>query len=800
MAEFDLLGYRLVVEPLAGGKYRLFILDPGRRPTKWIRRAGGDPWLSWSRYSKEIAQEIGRGKEEVEEALKSITQQIILRGPKTLGLVPPEGELAEDGSSFERAMGLLESLIDRVFIEEHDAEPYLTLKMENGGGPYFMNLAIRGEGFEAFLNALYYTKEGKGLRDEVRRDVSATLEARAYGEQKRERLELLGWVGDGKILIDLGDPNWRAVEIDAAGWRIVTPAPNPFKRTELTATLPEPVPVHNPLQVLESLVPPNVSEEQVDDAKRVIPVWVATVPLSHIPKPILVFRGPHGSGKTTFTRMICSVYTNLDVQSLHAVDIRDVVIKLWSSPVVGFDNVGSIGEETAELLSMATTGGQYISRELYTDRGIRVVRLRRAICLNGISPNITHYPDLTDRSIVLDLRRLEPGERREEAEILHRIRSERPAILGAVAQALSGGLKHLNQVKAELAGKPLPRMADWAVWGEAVARGLGMEPFEFLNAYLRLCREGVLEVLEEDPVGKAILRFASKLEEETWTGTPSELAARLKAELEADEMDEFPKPTWFTRRLKALVPNLREKGVRVVFRREGKKGRIIEVSRVPEVAEVLAPEPEVSENPEKEVSENSKPFEKINNVKTPSDGSDGSDGIFPVLSPAHSQHREAKCREEGGGKDLEVTAYAVTKEFCQNPIMGNEPWIARVHNIAQALQLLKGNFTELELNGEVAKAGIGGDKASYWLQRAVQEGEVFEISTGVYCLVRPPKLMAPVRAREDLPELVVDYVEGRVVTVGPFKAGQLAALPKHVANRLAEGGKVELLEVAEGGA
>ena len=45
---------------------------------------------------------------------------------------------------------------------------------------------------------------------------------------------------DGTIYLDLGDPEWRAVEIDANGWRVICDPPVRFRRHAGMAALPVP--------------------------------------------------------------------------------------------------------------------------------------------------------------------------------------------------------------------------------------------------------------------------------------------------------------------------------------------------------------------------------------------------------------------------------------------------------------------------------------------------------------------------------------------------------------------------------
>jgi hypothetical protein len=759
-------------------------------------------------------------------------------------------EASKREGAFERAMEILSSMLDRVFIEAGCAEPFATLKVAEDGSSHLANLPLRSRQFEAFLNALYYREEGKGLREEVRRDIISTLEGRAFAEQATDRLELLGWVDEAgkRILVDLGNPAWNAIEITPNGWSITAPVPNPFRRTELTTKLPKPSPPEDPLQVLLSIVPKNLAGEGAEDVKKVLPVWIATVPLTHIARPMLVFHGPHGSGKTTATRRICRVFSSLDAQALDGVDVRDTIVKLWSSPIVGFDNVREIIPDVANLLSMAITGGQYVSRELYTDREVQVVAVKRAICLNGIATNVTAYPDLTDRSIFVELRRLEEGERREEAALMREFEVLRPRILGAIVEALSRGLAHLDQVRQELEGKPLPRMADWAVWGEAIARGLGMRPFEFLNAYLRLCREATLAVLEEDPVGRGILLLAERLKDapeveaepaeeslpfeakNRWVGTTSQLLAKLR-EVMPEEAEELPdRPQVLGKRLKSLIPNLLDRGVRLEVKRVGNT-RVVEIRVVDreEITRVLAPDEnyplkghvaekgtEETPNPEAsvmhevpvapsplpppEVSENlEKGFEKPSFVKTSTAHKTQTGAQIPIVPPQQGSGKESEKEGEGeGGETPRISAPVAPSApeggFVKTPTEVYPLKVTTITNIARALQLLHPNgWTELELLAEVERVGIERQAGAVWLQKALEEGEAFEVSTGVYLLIRRPNpsLERAVRLKEDLPDLVVGVGEGGQPVIVQARKGQLLALPANVAKRLVEKGKAE---------
>src|SRR5262245_54913955 len=102
----------------------------------------------------------------------------------------------------------------------------------------------------------------------------------------------------GKLYVDLGDPEWRAVEIDAAGWRVVNDPPVRFRRPRGMVPLPEPV-RGGSLDELRQLV--NVR----DDASWLMLVgWLAGALRDRGPFPVLALAGEQGSAKSTLGRFL----------------------------------------------------------------------------------------------------------------------------------------------------------------------------------------------------------------------------------------------------------------------------------------------------------------------------------------------------------------------------------------------------------------------------------------------------------------------------------------------------------------
>ena len=80
--------------------------------------------------------------------------------------------------------------------------------------------------------------------------------------------------------------------------------------------------------------------------------------------------------------------------------------------------------------------------------------------------------DLRDRSVFMNLPAIPSTRRRTERSFWPAFQADYPRILGGVLDAIAGGMRELPSVNV----KTLPRMADYAEWGEAVGRGWVGEP------------------------------------------------------------------------------------------------------------------------------------------------------------------------------------------------------------------------------------------------------------------------------------------------------------------------------------
>lgn len=179
---------------------------------------------------------------------------------------------------------------------------------------------------------------------------------------------------------------------------------------------------------------------------------------------------------------------------------------------------------------------------------------------------------------MVQLKRVPAQDRLKEAELWPAFENDLPAILGGLYDATSKALHILDEVERE--NNHLPRMADFAEFGEAFARALGRDPGEFLEAYRKKLDEQNRAALEADVVGDVVLKFVEN--NGPWTGRASELLAELEELAESDEfkIDTNAKawpgaPHVLSKRLAELEVNLEEEGVEFGRDREGDKRKIV---------------------------------------------------------------------------------------------------------------------------------------------------------------------------------------------------------------------------------
>ena len=244
-------------------------------------------------------------------------------------------------------------------------------------------------------------------------------------------------------------------------------------------------------------------------------------------------------------------------------------------------------------------------------------------------------------------------------------------LLGYIFDIVAKALEIKDSVKL----KRLPRMADFAEWGEAIARALGYKPLEFIDAYFENIGQQNFEIVESNSFALAISKFMD-YEKQSWISSPKVFVNHLRAFADNNDIysSKFPKtPQSISRQLNKIKSNLREGlGIEVMVKRitSGKGNTKFKNTTIINIRKVspLSPLPPLNQNYEENQVKNSggivstnsntstetkiSPLEKkeihaqITSDKGASGGSGDSGGILQKLKHCHYCNYQGKSEDE----------------------------------------------------------------------------------------------------------------------------------------------------------
>ena len=281
------------------------------------------------------------------------------------------------------------------------------------------------------------------------------------------------------ILLHLANPDGEAVRITQEGWHVTTNYQS-FRRTRSQQPIPAPVPSPEP------------------PAPTTMPATAAAWLLSALrptgPYPILVLKGPAGSGKTILARKLRTLIdpATSTFSPLPRTE-RDLMRHAWNNYVVAFDHVNRLPAKVASALCRLSSGALF-------DFDSTPIRLQRPIILTV--PDDDHVlRHIANHAITIDLPPIEPAQRRTERDLLQEFEAQRPALLGSLCTAVSLAMDNLN--------------ANACQWAVAAAPALGIS------------QQTMRATLTPDPLAREVAAFAH--EKQHWEGTATELLEMLRA-------------------------------------------------------------------------------------------------------------------------------------------------------------------------------------------------------------------------------------------------------------------------------
>jgi hypothetical protein len=434
----------------------------------------------------------------------------------------------------------------------HDAagDAYATVIIDGHRETY----PVRTKGFRRWLAREYYERHEKAPGSQALQDALSVLDGKA--QYDGPELPVFTRLGEhaGGIYLDLANEKWEAVAITADGWRVTDNPPVKFRRSRGMLCLPHPL-AGGSIGLLAPFI--NIDG---DDDWHLLVGWLVSALRPQGPYPILVLHGEQGSAKSTTARVLRSLIDpNKAGLRSEPREPRDLMVAAHNSWIIALDNLSHLSPWLSDALCRLSTGGGFSTRELFSDQDEILIDAQRPCILNGIEELATRG-DLLDRSVILYLPSIPPGQRRSERTFWQQFETQRPQMLGALCDVVSHALRRLDTVEVT----ELPRMADLAQWVTAGESILRWEPGTFLEAYQRNRSAANSLALEASSLVLP-LRLVAK---GGFHGTATKLLARLNDAVPDHVRREKGWPRTaraLSGTLRRLAPNLREIGIDVAF-------------------------------------------------------------------------------------------------------------------------------------------------------------------------------------------------------------------------------------------
>lgn len=408
-----------------------------------------------------------------------------------------------------------------------------------------------------WLSREYWNLAKTAAPSEAIKNVIAVLEGRASFDGPLHKLAVRSAINPDGLWYDLTDDGWQAVKITEQGWEVIQSPPILFRRYSHSRPQVRPATTGGDVSLFLKYL--NIKDPQ---QRLLLQVFLVSCFIPEFAHVMLVVFGSQGSAKSTLSKFLRRVIDPSIIEVASMPDTpKELIQTLAHHAFLFFDNVSYISEIMSDIICKAITGSGFPKRELYSDDEDIIYTFKRCIGINGINL-VSTRPDLLERSLLIELDRIPDTERKQERELLENFENDLPLILGGVFDTLAKALR----IKPSIKLNSTPRMADFAVWGCAIAEALGYAKEEFLTAYEENISKQNQVVLNEQVIAEALMSFMESREE--WRGTASDLLRELTIHATSHQVDTFEKywpkaSNTLMRRLNELKVNLRQVGISI---------------------------------------------------------------------------------------------------------------------------------------------------------------------------------------------------------------------------------------------
>lgn len=431
----------------------------------------------------------------------------------------------------------------------HNAEGTPYCRFEHND--HFEVWGLNSMGFREYVALIVYKNLDCAARDLAISDAIVTLSASAKFDGEEHEVYLRYAKSDDYYYIDLVNADWQVVEVSSAGFRVLNDSPIYFSRMGTMKPLPTPLETGN-IDLLWNSI--NIPKHM----RGVALTWMIESMRVDTPYTIMELSGEQGSGKSDTQERIRML---IDPS---AVNLRgepekneDIYIAANNGHLISLNNLSNISAKQQDIFCTVATGGGSSSRKLYSNGEEYLIDAKRPILINGISTLATR-PDMADRTVRLELPTIPGEQRRSASDLVTEFNKNAPTIFTGLLELFSNSLDILPKIRLE----KLPRMADFAILGEAVFQALD-EPVSFSKVYGEIRHSASINALDTSPVARAILDMMDE-RQTPFKGTMKQLLEQLEYWNEVGSSRSWPRsPRGLGDAIRRNAPSLRLTGVEV---------------------------------------------------------------------------------------------------------------------------------------------------------------------------------------------------------------------------------------------
>lgn len=250
--------------------------------------------------------------------------------------------------------------------------------------------------------------------------------------------------------------------------------------------------------LLKDLMPSKTKEDLI-----LLSIYIASLFIPEIPRPALYIEGDGGSGKTLFAKLVKDIYDPAKVKQTNSISTEDLCLNFTQNDFFVLNNLSKVSNSLSDTLCCIIDGETISKRKLFKDGELFISEAKGTFAITSISTGKKNA-DLLDRMLKISLQRIATEDRQTEGNIGKNLQEKKPQILAAIFNLISEAMGYMPQIKKEEILEF--RLADWYLWGVAIARALNEESLfkELISIQKRLIIE---DQLQEDEKIEALYSY-----------------------------------------------------------------------------------------------------------------------------------------------------------------------------------------------------------------------------------------------------------------------------------------------------